>query len=327
MSGGSPSGGSPSGGTRAEREPGAAEPLVVWALLALVAVCVTATYARIPVSELYHVSHSGLVGGLSRALVLISFPIALVAIPLALVAADRLPGPVAAGLASLSVLLSAFVAWPGVVDQADMDAKALNAVPALGVALALALSAWAATRRRAAFARKLPLDLARAVTAVALVLGGLPWLLAEAGFSVSDLPGLGRIFLGDQIRREGVGETLQVVHLGHHHGADGLYLALAALLLSRTLPQMGRMRGLVSAYLALMFVYGLANYVQDFWTEQIVKRGWTGHTMPSLLHPSLSLWWLAILLLAACVELGAFRWERRYALENEGARSGAGSFG
>lgn len=316
---------SPSGGTRAEKEPGGAESLVVWALVALITACVIATYARIPVSELYHVSRSGLAGGLSRALVLINYPIALVAIALALLAADRLGGPVAAGLASLSVLLSAFVAWPGVVDQANMDAKAVNAVPALGAALALTLSAWAVRRRRVAFAPRLPLDRARAATAVVLVLGGLPWLLADAGFSVSDVPGLGRIFLGEQVRREGGGETLQVVHLGHHHGADGLYLALAALLLSRNLPHLRRLRGLVSAYVALMLVYGAANYVQDFWTEQIVKRDWTARAIPSLLHPSLSLGWLAILVLAACVELGAFRWERRYPPEKEGAHSDAGS--
>jgi hypothetical protein len=303
---------SPSGGTSGESQPSSAEPLAVWALLVLVTVCVAVTYARLPSSELYHVSRSGLSGGLSRALVFIDFPLALAAIALALVAYDRLAGRAAAVLALLSILLSALVAWPGVVDQADLDVKAVNVVPAFGVALALMLTAWAAWRRRVTFAAKLPLDPARVITAVVLVFGALPWLLAEAGFSVSDVPGLGRIFLGEQIGRAGGGETLQVVHLGHHHGADGLYLALAALLLSRTLPRLGRLRGLASAYLALMLAYAAANYVQDFWTEQVVKRGWTTRAIPSLLHPSLSLGWAAILSLAACVELGAFRWERRF---------------
>jgi len=303
-----------------------AEAYAVWALFALAVICVIETYARLPLSDLYHVSRGGLSGGLSRALVFVNFPLALVAIALALVAYDRLGGRVSAVLTLLSILLSTLVVWPGAVDQANLDAKPVNAVPALGVALALGLTVWAARRRRVAFTAKLPLDPARAIAAVVLVLGALPWLLAEAGFSVSDVPGLGRVFLGEQIRSAGGGETLQVVHLGHHHGVDGLYLVLTALLLSRALLRLERLRGLVSAYLALMLAYGTANYVQDFWTEQIVKRGWTARAIPSLLHPSISLGWAAILFLAASVELGAFRWERRRRLEKEGARSESGSF-
>lgn len=303
-----------------------AEPLAIWALLALVAACVVATYARLPTSELYHVSRSGAAGGFSRALVLIDFPFALVAVALALIAFDSLRTRLAAVMALGSVLLSATVAWPGVVDQADLDARTVNAVPALGVVLALALTIWAARLTAPAFAKRLPLDFARAVLAVCIIAAALPWLFAEAGFSISSVPGLSSVFLGDQIRTAGGGETLQVVHLGHHHGADGLYLVLSALLLSRVLIRLGRIRPLVSAYLALMLAYGLANFTQDFWTEQVVKRGWTKREIPSLLHPSLSLGWAAILLLATCVELGAFRWERRHALEMEEARFGAGSF-
>jgi hypothetical protein len=303
-----------------------AEPLAIWALIALVAACVVATYARLPTSELYHVSRNGAVGGFSRALVLIDFPFALVAVALALIAFDSLRTRVAAVVALGSVLLSAAVAWPGVVDQADLDARAVNVVPALGVVLALALTVWSARVAVPAFARRLPLDIARIVVATGLITAGLPWLFAEAGFSISRVPGLDRVFLGGQIRASGGGETLQVVHLGHHHGADGLYLVLSALLLSRVLVRLGRIRPLVSAYLALMLAYGFANIVQDFWTEQVVKRGWAKREIPSLLHPSLSLGWAAILLLATCVELGAFRWERRHALQKEEARFGAGFF-
>lgn len=303
--------GSPSGGTRGERQSSSAESPAAWALLALVTVCVTVTYARLPVSELYHVSRSGITGGLSRAIVLVNFPFALVAIALALIAFDQLGGRVAALLALVSVVLSAVVAWPGVVDQADLDAKALNAVPALGVALAATLTAWAAWRGTPRFSKRLPLDLVRVVLAIALAFVSLPWLLAEAGFSVSSIPGLSEIFLGDQIRATGGGETLTVVHLGHHHGADGLYLVLSALVLSRALPRLHRLRGLVSAYLALMLSYGFANSLQDFWTEQIVKRGWIRHAIPSLLHPSLSIGWALILAGAAVVEMGWFRPERK----------------
>ena len=58
---------------------------------------------------------------------------------------------------------------------------------------------------------------------------------------------------------------------GHHHGLDGVLLALSALLLSRM--QVTRLRAVVGAYLALMLAYGLANAVQDAWLEQVVKRG------------------------------------------------------
>ncbi|MGZ4358973.1 MAG: hypothetical protein ACXVY8_06270 [Gaiellaceae bacterium] len=292
-----------------ERRALPAEALAVLALVAVVTLALTATYARIPAAQLYHVSHGGLRGGLSRALVLLDFPFALVAPPLAAIAFDRLRGSGASALAALATVLAAVVAWPGVVDQANLDAKPVNAVPALGLGLAAALTLVAAARRAGGFVRRLRLDPGRLVLALCLTVVSLPWLAAELGFSISDVPLAGRVFLGDQIRAGSAGETPVVVHLGHHHGADGLYLALAALLLTRALPLQRRLRRLLSAYLALLLAYGVANLVQDLWTEQVVKRGWTHDELPSMLHPSLSLAWLAILLAGAAIELGALRRE------------------
>jgi uncharacterized protein involved in copper resistance len=45
-----------------------------------------------------------------------------------------------------------------------------------------------------------------------------------------------------------------------------------------------------------MLAYGLANAVEDFWDEQVVKRGWTDARLPSLLNPELSPAWAAIVL-------------------------------
>jgi hypothetical protein len=75
-----------------------------------------------------------------------------------------------------------------------------------------------------------------------------------------------------------------------------------------------------------MLAYGVANFAQDFWTEQIVKRGWTTHKIPSLLHPSFSIGWACILAGAAALELGAFRPERRRARQRKDgeARMSAG---
>jgi len=55
----------------------------------------------------------------------------------------------------------------------------------------------------------------------------------------------------------------------------------------------------LAAYLSLMAVYGLGNMANDFWTEQIWKRGWTNWQFPDLLQPSLSVGWGLIVLGAA----------------------------
>ena len=52
-----------------------------------------------------------------------------------------------------------------------------------------------------------------------------------------------------------------------------------------------RLRLLLAAYLSLMAAYGLGNMANDFWTEQIWKRGWTNWQFPNLLQPSLSVGW------------------------------------
>jgi len=55
----------------------------------------------------------------------------------------------------------------------------------------------------------------------------------------------------------------------------------------------------VGLYLGLEIAYGLANTAQDGWLEQIAKRGWTSHVIPSVLHPALTPAWLGIALAAA----------------------------
>jgi len=281
-----------------------------WALFGLVAVVVAVTYARVDPVQLYHVHRGGLAGGLSRGLVFLNFPAALVAVAIAGIAVDRLRDSAADMVGLATVILCAVVALPGVVDQANLDASAVNAVPAAGVALALFLTVWLGLRGLERVPR-LRLDRGRVVLAVAVLLVGIPWLVAELGFSVSDLPLLGDIFLGKELRPVPGDEAVIAVHRGHHHGADGLYLTLAALLLSRALPLLGRplLRAAVSFYVALMLAYGLAQVLQDAWTEQVLKRGWTHHRIPALLHPSLSLGWLAILAAAVLVEV-AWRRER-----------------
>ncbi len=237
---------------------------LVWSIYAAVAVAMLVTYGRVPVHELYHVSEGGLAGGLGRILVFSNFSTALVA-PIALaIAADRVAARRVDLLAALSLVLAAVVAWPGV----------------LAVALSLA-----AGRDR------FPVGRARAAAVALLAVLALPWLAAELGVHF----GAG-VFL---TARPYQGHP--AVHLGHHHGLDGVLLASSALVLWRVPDALRRPRlaGALRGYLPLLLAYGLVNAANDFWLEQVVKRGWTSWTIPDALHPSVAWVWLVILLGAA----------------------------
>jgi hypothetical protein len=288
-----------------EREPGLNEVVLVWALLAVAALAVLITYARLPAGELYNVDEGGGAGGAGRALVFVNYPAALVAIAIFAIVAARLRRPWPTWLTAIGVILCATTAWPGVVDQADLDAKPVNAVPALGVLIGLALTAVALRRGgRGRPAPRGPLDAVRIVLAIVVVAGAVPWFAAELGFS----PDLEPVFLTGQPHPEPGHPELVAVHKGHHHGTDGTLLALAALALSRQLPLVrSRLRAAFGFYLALMLVYGLANALQDFWLEQLVKRGATSFELPSMLRPSLSPAWAAIVAAAFLIHFAANR--------------------
>jgi hypothetical protein len=278
---------------RAEAEPLPREVTLVWVLLLLDAVVILVTYSRLPASELYHVSGSGLDGGLSRALVDSNFPAALVAIAILLVLLDRLGRLRVLAVAGIVLCLPVF--WPGVVDEGNLDARPVNAIAAFGLLVALALSArlalggWSPSRRG---------DPLRVVVAVGAALVSLPWLAAELGLFLDRAPILGWLFETGRYRARGAEVA---VHHGHHHGLDGLLLVLSALLLSRIGPSVRArwLRVVLGAYLALMTVYGLGNMANDFWTEQIWKRGWTDWQFPDLLQPAVSVGWGLIVLGAA----------------------------
>ena len=57
----------------------------------------------------------------------------------------------------------------------------------------------------------------------------------------------------------------------------------------------------LDAYLALMLAYGVGNLVNDDWLEQVVKRGWTNHEVPSLLGPAVNWGWPAVLVGAVVI--------------------------
>ena len=124
---------------------------------------------------------------------------------------------------------------------------------------------------------------------------------------MGDLPVLGSLFMSDEVLAEPGHPNLRAVHLGHHHGLDGALLALSALALSRVVgqarPQL--LRAALGFYVALMLVYGLAIALEDFWLEQLVKRGTTSLRIPSMTVPEASWAWAAILAAALLIHFAA----------------------
>jgi len=271
------------------------EALVVWALLAADVVAILVVYSVVDPSRLHAVSGHGLGAGLGRALVQLNFPcIAGIAIPIALLALDALPrrawlvgGP--------AIALCAVIAWPGVLDPNDLDARWINVVPAIGVGLAVALTVAAARVAGSGFATRRRGDAARVVVAAVTILVSLPWIAAEVGWHLPQ-----GIFLTTKLYAEPGQPPTAAVHLGHHHGWTGALLVLSALLLSRVRLASPGSQKVFAVLLSLAAAYGTAILLNDFWHEQVVKRGWTTWDIPSALQPGLDVIW-AIVLVATAV--------------------------
>ena len=234
-----------------------------------------------------------------------NWPLALVAIALLAFVAERLATRATATVALVGAALCAVVVWPGVVEQSNLDAKGVNAVPALGVLVAIALSAYAAWRLEPPrHPRWQAWDGLRIVVAIVVLLLGIPWLAADLGLPLDDVPLLSSIYQTSEIRTEpGRAGAHPAVHPGHHHGMTGVLFVLSALLLSRLVPSVARrwLRGVLAAYVALMFWYGAALFANDVWLEQIVKRYWTDRLIPSAINPTLSVIWGIIVVVTLAV--------------------------
>jgi hypothetical protein len=261
---------------------------------------VIATYSRFPAAELYRVHHSGLAAGFGRELVALNFPFALIGIALVGLAWPRLHVPLRiAGVAAIALCAVVYFA----VDQANLDAKPLNAVPALGLALAVALVLVVGVSD----ARQVRGDRLRIALAAVLLFFCAPLIAAELGFFLDGVPFLGWFFeTGRLTSQPGVAGLHHAVHHGQHHGWEATMLSLTALAFSR-LPR----PRVLDAYLALMLAYGVGNLVNDDWLEQVVKRGWTSHEVPSILTPAANWGWAAVLLGTALIWRLWFRQPRR----------------
>jgi hypothetical protein len=292
--------------------PGLTSSLAICALWVVVAAATWATNARTPPRLLFAVSSAEIRAGAGRVLVLLGWPVALAAVALVAIALERLlarPSTrrfrrAVVALSVLAVALCATIALPGVIDPDHLDAKPVNAAAAVGVAVALGLTLLALGRtglgHDPSFTRA---DLFWVLPFLVLLFGALPWVLANLGLYVGDVPGLHEIFMSKQIVPEAGHRHLAAVHLGNHDGLDGLLLSLCAVVLMRSLDQMRRLRTATRTYLALLFVYGLAVATSDWWYEQLVKRGTLNVRIPSSMFPSLSLQWAGIVAAATLVYL------------------------
>jgi hypothetical protein len=233
----------------------------------------------------------------------VNFPLALVAVALVLVAMAVLPAS-AWWVAGPAIALCATIPW--FVDQDDLDARWVNAIPASGVLTAIVLTLMATRRSAASLAPRRPWDGWRIALAAVAVLVSLPWITAELGFHFP-----GDFFMGEELGREKDGTLIAAVHLGHHHGTDGAVLFVTALLLSRVFIPSTRLRIATFTYLGLMLAYGGVNFVQDAWNEQIVKRGWTDAGIPSALLPGFRPIWAVVVGVAVVATLVLLREEKR----------------
>lgn len=269
---------------------GQGEALAVWAVWSLTLIAVFLTYSRTDADDLYNVTGDGSSLGLSRAAVHTNWPFALVAVVLVLVAMKALPRR-AWWVAGPSLALC----WtmPFLVKQSHLNARWVNVIPGLGVALALGLTAAAARREGVAFEPRLPGDVLRLALAAVVLILSLPWISAEIGFH---LPG--DLFMGEELfPTTEKGHLEAAVHLGEHHGFHGALMLLSALLLSRV-QAAGRLRIWLLAATSALAGYGAFNAVQDFWHEQLVKRGTVHWKIPSALYPGLKPITLVTLLVA-----------------------------
>jgi hypothetical protein len=284
---------------------------IVWLLYGLTGCAVFATYWRLPPQVLWKVTNSGFVGGAGRAFVFLSFSAALATVAVVAIVVDRLEDRRAHLLAIVALVLCATVAIPGVQTEDHLDPKWSNLPAVVGVVLAVGLTVWASLRSR----REVPQtrragDIARLAVAGLSLFFASPYIAAELGFFLEDVPVLGAIFQTGKIRPEpGAGYAHAAVHHGHHHGMDGFLLTVTALLLSRHVATIRQslLGALTAAYLALMLVYGLTNQIEDLWIEQIVKRDWTSWQIPNVLHPTLSPAWAVMVVCALAIYVAFLR--------------------
>lgn len=278
--------------------------LCLWALLAAAAVGVLVVYWRTPVAELYHVTRSGQGEALRRVLSFAGYPSALVAAAIAVLVADRLSRRAVVVAALGSVALGASALWLGTSDEAEVDAKPVSIAALTGLAIAIGLTIQLARRQGVVGFRHERGDRRRLAAGLVVLAVSLPWLAALLGLSLDRVPLLGAVFVTDtKLTQPGNPTPFPAVHDGLHHGLDGAILIWSALVLSRELRRFcsRQLVRLLVALLSFFLAYGSWNVAQDFWLEQVVKRGVTTAEIPYAIASTPTVAWGIVLLLSTGV--------------------------
>lgn len=289
----------------------ASDAFPVWCLLTAIAIAVVVTYTRLPARELYHVADPGIATGIRRGLAFASFPTAPVAIAIVWLLAEHLTRRAVTLAAVGATVLGSAVFWPGAVDEADPDSRPVNVVALVGVLTAVLLTY--AVARSAGVSR--PRVRARDERVRLLLMGvvllvEIPWVAAVIGVSLDHVPVLDAVYLSDSfVHQPGIPGLHPAVHAGLHHGLCGGLLVTTSIWLSRRLAAVRgeTRRRLLAGYLSLLAAYGGANALQDFWLEQIVKRGLVDWQFPYMLQPRASWAFAAVLGAAAIAYLALLR--------------------
>ena len=169
---------------------------------------------------------------------------------------------------------------PLFVSQSHLNARWQNLVPGIGVALALGLGVAAIRRAGTSLQPRLPGDPVRLILAAVVLVLSLPWIAAELGFHLPGISSWGRALPNGGRAPRGGGAPRRAPRMA--------WLADATLraFLSRV-QAAGRLRISLLVGTAALAAYGAVNATQDFWQEQLVKRGTVDWAIPSALYPGL----------------------------------------
>ena len=265
-------------------------------------------YSKTRPGELIGVPQTGLSVAITDAIGFLAFPVGLVAIGVALAIGDRLSRATKRIAAAAAIALAVVSLLPRVAEAEEVEVS-LNpqrVVAAVAVLALFGLTVHAVQiHGLERWGPRVRGDSLRLLLATAIAFAALPWFAADLTLSLDNVPGLSHVFLTDSLRTEPGRVGLNpAVHDGHHHGMDGALLALASLAMSRLIRLLtGLRRTALAALLSLTFVYGFANALQDFWLEQVVKRGASGYLFPLMLTPRWTIPFLVIALTSVALFL------------------------
>ncbi len=116
-------------------------------------------------------------------------------------------------------------------------------------------------------------NILRLISIALILFFSLPWIFALVGIYISDIPGLGLIFLGKQ-----PSDGLPSVHLGTHHGLWACQFAIIAIILTILLDSPYYLKNKLSRSIIvgmIVFLAGFAiiNGLEDGLNEQVWNRG------------------------------------------------------